>query len=93
MQGTIVTAPRSWMLTTQKAGVGGESGYSRMQDGERFHPCSPALGGALDAKGTFFFHLKKKNVYEYTVAVFRLIRRGYWIPLQMAVSHHVVAGN
>ena len=26
---------------------------------------------------------------EYTVAVYR----GHWIPLQMAVSHHVVAGN
>jgi len=32
-------------------------------------------------------------VYEYTVAVFRHTRRGHQIPLQMVVSHHVVAGN
>jgi hypothetical protein len=32
-------------------------------------------------------------VYEYTVAVFRHTRRGHRIPLQMVVSHHVVAGN
>jgi hypothetical protein len=35
----------------------------------------------------------KINVYEYTVAVFRHTRRGHHIPLQMVVSHHVVAGN
>jgi hypothetical protein len=32
-------------------------------------------------------------VYEYTIAIFRHTRRGNWIPLQMVVSHHVVAGN
>jgi hypothetical protein len=32
-------------------------------------------------------------VYEHTVAVFRHTRRGHWIPLQMALSHHVGAGN
>jgi hypothetical protein len=32
-------------------------------------------------------------ICEYTVAVFRHTRRGHWIPLQMVVSHHVVAGN
>jgi hypothetical protein len=32
------------------------------------------------------------NVYDYTVAVFRHTRRGHQIPLQMVVSHHVVAG-
>jgi hypothetical protein len=32
-------------------------------------------------------------VCEYTVAVFRHVRRGHWIPLQMFVSHHVVGGN
>ena len=32
-------------------------------------------------------------VYEYTVALFRHTRRGHWIPLQMVVSHHEVAGN
>ena len=30
---------------------------------------------------------------EYTVTVFRHSRRGHRIPLQMVVSHHVVAGN
>jgi hypothetical protein len=29
----------------------------------------------------------------YAVAVFRHTRRGHQIPLQMVVSHHVVAGN
>jgi hypothetical protein len=32
-------------------------------------------------------------VYEDTFAVFRHTRRGHRIPLQMVVSHHVVAGN
>jgi hypothetical protein len=32
-------------------------------------------------------------MYEYTVAVFRHTRRGHRTPLQMVVSHHVVAGN
>jgi hypothetical protein len=39
---------------------------------------------------------KKKDLFyvcEYTVAVFRHTRRGHCIPLQMVVSHHVVAGN
>jgi hypothetical protein len=37
-------------------------------------------------KGLFY-------VYKYTVAVFRHSRRGNRIPLQMVVSHPVVAGN
>jgi hypothetical protein len=32
-------------------------------------------------------------LYRYTIAVFRHTRRGYQIPLQMVMSHHVVAGN
>jgi hypothetical protein len=32
-------------------------------------------------------------VYEYTVTVFRHTRRGHQIPLEMVVSHHVVAAN
>jgi hypothetical protein len=32
-------------------------------------------------------------LYEYTVVVFRHTRRGPQIPLQMVVSHHVVARN
>jgi hypothetical protein len=31
-------------------------------------------------------------ICKYTVAVFRHTRRAHWIPLQMVVSHHVVAG-
>jgi len=31
-------------------------------------------------------------IYKYTVAVFRHTRKGHQIPLQMVVSHHVVAG-
>jgi len=38
------------------------------------------------------FFLKIYFIYEYT-AVFRHTRRGYRIPLQTVVSHHVVAGN
>jgi hypothetical protein len=41
---------------------------------------------------TLFFFKILFYVYEYIVAVFRYIRRGYQIPLQMVVSHHVVAG-
>jgi hypothetical protein len=32
-------------------------------------------------------------VYKHTVADFTHTRRGHQIPLQMAVSHHVVSGN
>jgi hypothetical protein len=32
-------------------------------------------------------------ISEYTIIVFRNTRRGYWVPLQMVVSHHVVVGN
>jgi hypothetical protein len=35
---------------------------------------------------TFFF-LSHLYLYEYTEA-----RRGHWVPLQIVVSHHVVAG-
>jgi hypothetical protein len=31
-------------------------------------------------------------VYEYIIALFRHTRKGHKIPLQMVVSHHVVAG-
>ena len=40
-----------------------------------------------------FFNIYLFYVYEYTVAVFRHTRRGHQIPLQMVVSHHVVAGT
>ena len=32
-------------------------------------------------------------LYKYSVAVLRHTRRGHQIPLQMIVSHHLVAGN
>jgi hypothetical protein len=32
-------------------------------------------------------------LYGYTVADFRHTRRGHRIPLQIVVSHHVIAGN
>ena len=41
----------------------------------------------------FFLKIYLFIVCEYTVAVFRHTRRGHRIPLQMVVSHHVVAGN
>jgi quinol-cytochrome oxidoreductase complex cytochrome b subunit len=39
-------------------------------------------------KKIYLFYL-----YEYTVAVFRHTRRVHGIPLQIVVSHHVVAWN
>ena len=45
----------------------------------------------------YLLHFFKKDLFyvyvQYTVAFFRHTRRGHQIPLQMAVSHHVVAGN
>jgi hypothetical protein len=36
----------------------------------------------------------QRDIYdEYNIAVFRDTRRRHQIPLQMVVSHHVVAGN
>jgi hypothetical protein len=32
-------------------------------------------------------------VCEYTIVVCRHTRRGHWVPLQVVVSHHVVAGD
>jgi hypothetical protein len=48
----------------------------------------------IKAEIIIFFRLYLSYIYdEYTVAVFRHTRRGHRIPLQMVVSHHVVAGN
>jgi hypothetical protein len=41
----------------------------------------------------FFFKIYLFYLCEYTIAVFTHTRRGQWIPLQVVVSHHVVAGN
>ena len=50
----------------------------------------------MTAKNTFFKKEKDLFIYfyvsEYTVAVFRHIRRWHQIPLQMLVSHHVLLG-
>lgn len=40
-----------------------------------------------------FFKKKLFYIYKYTAALFRNARRGHQIPLQMVVSHHMVAGN
>jgi hypothetical protein len=40
-----------------------------------------------------FLKINLFYVCKYTVALFRHTRRGHQIPLQMVVSHHVVAGN
>jgi hypothetical protein len=42
---------------------------------------------------SFFQEIYLFYVCEYTATVFRHTRRGHWIPLQMVVSHHVVAGT
>ena len=42
---------------------------------------------------SFFVKIYLFYVYEFTVNVYRHTRRGHQIPLQMAVSHHVVAGK
>jgi hypothetical protein len=39
------------------------------------------------------FFLRFFYTYEYTVFVFRHIRRGHRNSLEMVVSHHVAAGN
>jgi hypothetical protein len=44
----------------------------------------------LFSSSAFFFFFFLIYVCEYTVAFFRT---GHGIPLQMVVSHHVVAGN
>jgi hypothetical protein len=57
----------------------------------------PLVGVCQIPKSNLFFEMYLNiylfYVYEYTVAVFRHTRRGHWIPLQMVVSYHVVAGN
>jgi hypothetical protein len=46
-------------------------------------------------KKDLFIYLFIYFIYmnEHTVAIFRHTRRGHQIPLQIVVSHHVVAGN
>jgi predicted metal-dependent hydrolase len=44
-------------------------------------------------KSNFLKKIYLFNVCECTVALFTHTRRGHQIPLQMVVSHHVVAGT
>ena len=59
----------------------------------RLVPTCPA--GSLYSKPqllSFGFALNLFYAHEYTVTIFRHTRRGHQIPLQLAVSHHVVLG-
>jgi hypothetical protein len=60
---------------------------------DRVSQCSPGCPGThfVAQAGLVFIYLFK--VCEYTVPVFRHTRREHQFPLQMVVSHHVVAGN
>jgi hypothetical protein len=53
-------------------------------------PCMATLTGFL--KKIYLLFIYYYFIYECTVAVFRHTRSGHRIPLQMSVSHHVVAG-
>jgi hypothetical protein len=56
----------------------------------RNSPASASQVLGLKACATTFFYF----MHEYTpIALFRDTRRGHQTPLQMVVSHHVVAGN
>jgi hypothetical protein len=58
----------------------------------RFQKLTPGLS----LISFFFFKIYLFTLcilYEYIVTVFRDTRRGHRIPLQMVVSHHMVAGN
>jgi hypothetical protein len=54
---------------------------------------SPSLPPSLPLSLPSFLKIYLFIIHKYTVAVFRLSRRGHQILLQMVVSHHVVAGN
>jgi hypothetical protein len=71
---------------------------------DRISLCSPGYPGThfVDQAGLeliffFFFFFFKSYLFiiicKYTVAVFGHSRRGHQIPLEMVVSHHVVAEN
>jgi hypothetical protein len=51
------------------------------------------LGFSLFLKKIVIYFYFLFYVCEHIVAAFRRTRRGHQIPLQMVVSHHVVAGN
>jgi hypothetical protein len=54
------------------------------------------LGSEVFQTLGYFLFLFKKNIYlfyVYEYPDFMHMRRGHLVPLQMVVSHHVVAGN
>ena len=55
------------------------------------HPPPHLVLSQVGMGGNLFFKIYLFYVCEYTVTVFRHTRRGHQIPLQMAVSHYVVA--
>jgi hypothetical protein len=61
--------------------------------------CKGSLVIIYEFSSVVLFKKKKRFIYlfytyEYTnIALFRHTRRGHQTPLQMVVSHHVVAGN
>jgi hypothetical protein len=61
----------------------------------RWEICSPISNvSKRDTENELFFLLKNYlfYVYESAATIFRHTRRRHQIPLQMVVSHHVVAG-
>jgi hypothetical protein len=52
-----------------------------------------AQGAKLTVVKNIYLFIYLFYAYEYTIVLFRHTRRGHQIPLQMVVSHHVVAGN
>ena len=59
-------------------------------------PLIPVWMESRELELFFFFFFKDLFTYllicKYTVAVVRHTKRGHQVPLQMVVSHHVVAG-
>jgi hypothetical protein len=67
---------------------------------QKEQPVFLIIGPPLQSPFSFFFKMFFKKIYIFILCVCVLClhvslhaRRGHWIPLQMVVSHHVVAGN
>ena len=69
------------------------------KDVEHFFKCFSAIWDSYNEKSlcSVLPHFKKKEIFMLCmisiIVLFRHTRRGHQIPLQMVVSHHVVAGN
>jgi hypothetical protein len=57
---------------------------------EQYCSCKTSYSDSLSFFKVFIYLF---YVCEYSVVVFRHTRRGHQIPLQMVLSHHVVAGD